>query len=72
MKGERNRQIFAKEKKRQTQKYQIWSKSFQWEQNSMRMDRMTDMTKLIVAFRNFMNASKKTTNHSLLKCYEIL
>jgi hypothetical protein len=35
-------------------KCQISGKSFQWEPScSMRTDRRTDMTKLIVAFRNF-------------------
>jgi Fe-S-cluster formation regulator IscX/YfhJ len=41
-------------------KYQVSSNSFQWEPScSMRTDgrthRQTDMTKLIVAFRNFAN-----------------
>jgi hypothetical protein len=41
-------------------KYQISWKSAQWEpSSSMRTDGQTDMTKLIVAFRNFANALKK-------------
>jgi hypothetical protein len=45
-------------------KYQLSWKSFQWEPScSMRTDRQTDrqtdMTKLMVAFRNFAKASKK-------------
>jgi hypothetical protein len=40
-------------------KYKISWKSFQWEPScSMWTDRRTDMTKLIVAFRNFANAPK--------------
>jgi hypothetical protein len=40
-------------------KYQNSQKSFQWEPScSMRTDRRTDMTKLIVAFRNFAQAPK--------------
>jgi len=40
-------------------KYQISLKSVQWKQSrSMRTDRRTGMTKLIVAFRSFANASK--------------
>jgi hypothetical protein len=56
MKLESSRQIF--EKKLQ---YQISSKSVQWEPScSMRTDKQTDMTKLIVAFRNFAKAPKKS------------
>jgi hypothetical protein len=41
-------------------KYQLLSKSVQWEPScSMWADRQTDMTKLIVAFRNFANPPKK-------------
>ena len=40
-------------------KYQISSKSVQWEANCcMRTDGRTDMTKLIVDFRNFANVPK--------------
>ena len=43
-------------------KYQISWKSVQWEPScSMRTDGRTDMTKLIVAFRNFANAHKNKT-----------
>jgi len=38
-------------------KYQILLKSFQWEPNR-ETDRQTDITKLILAFRNFANALK--------------
>ena len=52
-------------------KYQISWKSIQWEPScSMRSDRRTDMTKLIVAFRNFVNAPKNgiwATRHVLLR-----
>jgi hypothetical protein len=46
-------------------KYQISWKSVQWKQSCSMMingrtDGRTDMTKLIVAFRNFANASKNT------------
>jgi hypothetical protein len=42
-------------------KYQVSSKSIQWEPSySMRTGGRTDMTKLIVAFRNFANAPKNT------------
>ena len=52
-----SRQIFRK-----TLKYQISLKSVQLEPScSMRTDRMTDMTKLIVAFRNIMKAPKNAT-----------
>ena len=41
-------------------KYEISLKPVQWEPNcSMRTARRTDMTKLIVAFRNFAKAPKK-------------
>jgi len=40
-------------------KYQISRNCVQWEPSrSMRTDRRTDMTNLIVAFRNFANAPK--------------
>ena len=40
--------------------YQILWKSVEWEPScSVRTDRRTDMTKLIVAFRNFVKAPKK-------------
>jgi len=46
---------------RKIHKYQISSKSVQWELScSMRTDRRTDMTKLIAAFRNFANAPKNS------------
>jgi len=39
--------------------YQIPLKSFQWESSyCMWIDRQTDMTELIVAFRDFAKASK--------------
>jgi hypothetical protein len=38
-------------------KYQVSPKSFKWEPScSMRTDRQTDMTKLVVPSRNFANA----------------
>ena len=37
-------------------RYQISWKSVQWERSSMQTDRRTNVTKLIVAFRNFANA----------------
>jgi len=45
--------------------YQISCKSFRWEPSSSmlvggRTDRQTDMTKVIIAFRNFVNARKRT------------
>jgi hypothetical protein len=41
-------------------KYQISRKSVQWEPNcSVRTDGQTDMTQLMVAFRNFANAPKR-------------
>jgi hypothetical protein len=50
-----SRQVFEK-----TLKYQISWKSFQLEPSySMRTDGRTGMTKLLVGFRNFANASKK-------------
>jgi hypothetical protein len=55
MKLQFSRQIFRK-----ILKYKISQKSLQWAQNcSMRMDRRTDMMKLIIAFRNFAKAPKK-------------
>jgi hypothetical protein len=48
---------FSQQIFRKMVKYQILWKSVQWESNClMRTDRRTDMTKLIVAFRNFANA----------------
>ena len=45
-------------------KCQISWKSIQWEPScSMRTDRRTDMTKLIVLFRNFVNAPTNTYIH---------
>jgi hypothetical protein len=45
---------------RKVLRYQISWKSVQWQPScSMRADGWTDMTKLIVAFRNFAKASKK-------------
>ena len=46
------------------------SKSVQWETSySGRTDGRTDVTKLIVAFRNFSNAPNKTkTNLSVAQC----
>jgi len=56
MKFEFSRLIFEK-----TLKSQIWLESVQWVQScSTKIDR-TDMTKLMVAFRNFANAFKKFT-----------
>jgi hypothetical protein len=59
MKLEFSRQSFEKEFI-----YQVLSKSVQWEPSSTRTDRQTDrqtdMTKLIVAFRNFANAPEKS------------
>jgi hypothetical protein len=54
MKLEFCRQIFGKPK------YQISSKSVQWElpRCPMRTDGRTDMTKLVVSFSNFENARK--------------
>jgi hypothetical protein len=44
---------------RKSLKYQVSSKSVHWEPSfSMRTDRRTNMTKLIVAFRNLANAPK--------------
>ena len=44
---------------RKVLKYQISLKSVKWEPScSMRTDRLTDMTELIAAFRNFANAHK--------------
>jgi hypothetical protein len=41
--------------------YQLSRKSIQWEAScSMRTDRRTDMTKLIVAFRNFAKVPKES------------
>jgi hypothetical protein len=53
--------IFSTEfRKRLT--YKIYRKSVQWEPTcSMRTKRPTDMTKVIVAFRNFANAPHKPT-----------
>jgi len=50
-------------------KNQISRKTVQWEPScSMRTDGRTDMTKLIVAFRNFMKASKnQSVNHQSVK-----
>ena len=62
-------------------KYQITRKPAQWEPSwSMRSDRQmdgrTDMTKLIVAFRNFAKALKKYARPTLVlgfyRRYEIL
>jgi hypothetical protein len=57
MKLEFSRQTFENKK---NLKYRVSSKSAQLELSGfMRTDRQTDMTKLIVAFRNFANALKK-------------
>jgi hypothetical protein len=49
-------------------KYQISSKSFKWDPSySMRAEGWTDVTKLIVAFRNFANAPKKMVNFNFLQ-----
>jgi hypothetical protein len=51
--------------------YQIASKSVQWESScSIRTDGQTDTTKLIVAFRNFTNASKNAAfcPHRVFMC----
>jgi hypothetical protein len=49
-------------------KYQISRKTVRWEPRcSMRTDRQTDTTKLIVAFHNFAKASKKRTLNSVGK-----
>ena len=46
---------------------QISSKSVQWEPSySMRIDRQTDMTKVIVAFRSFAKAPDDN------KCFELV
>ena len=43
-------------------------KSVQWEQScSMRTDRRTNMTKLIIAFRNFVNAPENWTTLKYLR-----
>jgi len=53
MKHEFSGQIFKKSS------YQISRKSVRWDPScSMSTDRRTDMTKLIVAFRDFANAPK--------------
>jgi hypothetical protein len=57
MKLKLSQQIFEKKLK-----YQVLSKSGQWERScSMRVDRdgQTDITKLILAFRNFTKAPGK-------------
>jgi hypothetical protein len=47
----------------QTCKYQLALKSVQWQTScSLWTDRRTDMTKLIVAFRNFSNAPKNQSS----------
>jgi hypothetical protein len=51
-------------KKKKTLKYQISWKSVQWEPSfSMRKDRRTDMTKIIVDFRNSANAPPPKKKH---------
>ena len=63
MKLEFSRQIFKK------YSYQISWKYVQWEPScSMRTDTRTDMTKLIVAFRNFADAPKYQM--LLQRCYK--
>jgi hypothetical protein len=57
MKLEFSRQIFEEKLK-----YQVSSKSVQWE--VFHADRRTDMTTLIVVFRNFAKAYKKVTNYN--------
>jgi hypothetical protein len=57
---------------RKSLKYQLLSKSVQWESSCfMRTDRrtyeQTDMTKLMVAIRNFANAPKTTLTDSFLR-----
>jgi hypothetical protein len=50
-------------------KFQISWKSVQWEPScSLRPDRRTDMTKLIVAFRNSANAPKNWIANLLRRC----
>ena len=50
-------------------KYQILYKSVEWEPNCcMRTDRQTDMSTLIVTFRNFANAPKKLKFGPVLSC----
>jgi hypothetical protein len=57
MRLEFSRQIFEKKKKAQISSF---IKIRQWEPScSMRTDKRTDMTKLIVAFRNFEKEPKK-------------
>ena len=50
-------------------KYQISWKSVQWEPSSMPTDERTDITNLIVAFRNFANAPKKASPVHAIKAY---
>jgi hypothetical protein len=68
MKHEFSGQTFGKKLK-----YQVSSKSVQWEQISMRTDRRTDMIIPIVAFRNYTNAPKNSSyllasNHVVHSC----
>jgi hypothetical protein len=54
---------------RKSLKYRILLNSVQWEPScSMRADGRTDMTKLIVAFRNFANAPPKASLARVLHC----
>ena len=51
-------------------RYQISWKSAQWgPTSSMRADGRTDMTKLVVAFRNFANASNKKKRQNIVTEY---
>ena len=57
-----SQQIF----KKKDLKYQVLSKSVQWEQSYfMRTDGQMDMTKIIVAFRNFAKVLKNQLHVSM-------
>ena len=62
MKLEFSEQIFEKKLK-----YQVLSKSVQWDPSSMQAGGRTDMTKLIVAFRNFADAPKKYGKRQIVR-----
>jgi hypothetical protein len=53
-------------RQRKSLKHQISRQSVQWESScSMRTDEKTEMAKLIVAFRNFINAPKNRAHFSV-------